>query len=135
MPKNKSLMMLGALLVGAVVVIASMILFIGPLFEHKPTSDVCTKAVAHHTATIQNNKIVPSRTYAKKCDTLTIANNDTITRLMAFGEHEHHIVYDGVNEKRLGPHESFKIELNQTGTYIFHDHYDESVSADFTVTD
>ena len=136
MLKNKPLAVVGTVLVGGVVVILGMIMFIGPLFEKdKSSSTACNHTNASHTAIIQNSKITPEHTFAKKCDTLTIINNDKVTRLMAFGEHENHIVYSGVSERNLSAGQSFTITLDKTGTYLFHDHHEDEVSAEFTVTD
>jgi plastocyanin len=136
MPKNKPLVVLGTVLLGGIIVILAMIMFIGPLFEKdKSASTACSHTNASHTATIQNSKITPEHTYAKKCDTLTITNKDNTSRLMAFGEHENHIVYGGVSEQDLSAGQSFTITLDKTGTYLFHDHHQDEVSAEFTVSD
>jgi hypothetical protein len=52
---------------------------------------------------------------------------------MAFGEHEHHTAYNGIYETTLKQNEGFKVVLNQTGTFRFHDHFDERVAGSFTV--
>jgi plastocyanin len=136
MPKNKPLVVLSSVILGGVGVILAMIMFVGPLFEKdKAAATTCAHTGAPHSANIQNNKILPEHTYAKKCDTLTITNKDTVSRLMAFGQHENHIVYDGISEQGLAAGQSFTVTLDQTGTYLFHDHHDDAVSAEFTVTD
>src|SRR4051812_35144237 len=42
-----------------------------------------------HKVIIQNNKVIPEHTSAKKCDKLIIVNQDDQNRLIAFGQHEH----------------------------------------------
>jgi len=118
------------------VVLVSMYLFVGPLLTKPGTSsnETCKHIGTEHTATIKDNKITPEHIQAKKCDSLVIVNDDTVTRLMAFGQHENHIVYSGHSEERLAQGQSFTVTLTQTGNYLFHDHYDESVNATFTVT-
>lgn len=133
MQNTKSFRFISLVLAAGVLVIAGMIFFVGPLFKKDDTTAKCDSDGTPHVAVIQNAKITPENTQATKCDTLTIKNNDTVTRLMAFGQHENHVAYDGVSEKRLEPGQSLTIKLNQTGTFLFHDHYDESVSANFTV--
>jgi hypothetical protein len=136
MLKDKPLLVLGTILTGGVIVIVAMILFVGPLLASDSSkASECDNTNVEHTAVVQNGKITPSDIHAKKCDILTITNKDTASRLMAFGKHDKHIRYDGVSEKRLSPGQSFTVTLNQAGTYLFHDHYDESVSANFTVTE
>lgn len=127
---------LSSLVIGAVVVILAMFMFIGPLFErNKSDSATCVHTNELHIATIENGKITPEHTYAKKCDTLTITNKDHVMRLIAFGQHEDHVPYNGISEQGLSNGQSFTVTLDQAGSYIFHDHYHESVSAEFTVTD
>jgi plastocyanin len=105
------------------------------LDKSKPTDTVdCQNKKTNHTVTIQNNTMDPAHTDAALCDTLTITNNDDSLRLIAFGEHDSHIAYDGVSEKTLKKGESFTITLNKPGTVIFHDHNQDEVEGDFTVT-
>lgn len=85
-------------------------------------------------ATIKDERVAPLRTEAKICDQLTIVNKDNHTRLIAFGQHDHHIAYDGTEEKLLAQNQSFTITLNQTGEYIFHDHDDDTVRGTFVVS-
>lgn len=134
MIKRKDLLILGLFVLGAATVITSMILFVGPLFEKNPSdAGICKHSITPHTVVIQNNQIAPVHTFAKSCDTLTIVNKDSVTRLLAFGQHDNHIEYGGISEKRLEAGQQFSVTLQQTGTFLIHDHYDESVSAEFTV--
>jgi len=82
---------------------------------------------------IQSDSVKPKNTIAKKCDTLIITNLDNQPRLMAFGQHDSHISYDGISEKLLAQNQSLKITLIKTGTYLFHDHQQDSVAGTFTV--
>ncbi len=93
----------------------------------------CQKTGVAHAVMIQNNVVVPKHTYASVCDTLTITNTDDRIRLLAFGPHENHQVYDGVSEKQLTQGEALTITLNRTGTYEFHDHIGDVAQGDFTV--
>jgi plastocyanin len=87
----------------------------------------------HYAVRIQDEKVIPAVTHAAKCDTLTITNTDAQVRLMAFGEHDDHVSYDGVSERQLGQSQSLTITLVKTGTYIFHDHADDVVQGAFVV--
>ena len=135
MDKRKNIGVVVALLVGGLVVLASMYLFIGPLLVSDSSRSTCTQTKTPHTAVIRDGKIYPNNIQAKMCDTLTVINNDAVTRLMAFGKHEKHSRYDGISEKRLSPGQSLTVSLGQTGAYLVHDHYDEYVSATFTVSE
>ena len=70
---------------------------------------------------------------AKKCDTLTITNKDVKTRVITFGEHDDHKAYDDVTQRKLLKDESFTLTLNETGSFVVHDHEDQKVEAKFFV--
>jgi plastocyanin len=93
----------------------------------------CEQQATQHRIIIQHNTVQPHHTQATLCDTLTITNEDSKLRILAFGRHEHHQAYDGVTEKRLGDSQSLTVTLNQTGTFTFHDHLQEETQGDFTV--
>ena len=82
---------------------------------------------------ISSDKMVPEKTVGKLCDTLTITNSDSQTRLIAFGHHDSHKEYDGVTEKILKQGQSFTVSLNEKGTFTIHDHYKDEVEGSFTV--
>lgn len=86
-----------------------------------------------HLVAIHNDRFVPAQTNAKLCDTLTITNRDAHRRLIAFGQHDSHISYDGVSERLLGQNESLKVALINPGTYLLHDHANEAIKATFLV--
>jgi hypothetical protein len=88
-----------------------------------------------HAIVITNNVVYPSHTDTALCDILTITNQDAKDREIAFGEHTHHVPYNGVTEKLLHHGDSLTVILNQAGTYKFHDHYQDAVAGDFTVAE
>lgn len=94
----------------------------------------CTKTGRDHLVVIKNNQAVPQHTAGNACDRLTITNDDDKIRLMAFGAHDHHRPYDGTTEKVLDKGQSLSVTLDQTGTFKFHDHLDDTVQGTFTVT-
>jgi hypothetical protein len=89
---------------------------------------------ANHAVVIRQAVVTPSHTTAHRCDSLTITNRDDTNRLMAFGVHEHHTPYDGLEEKLLGKNQSLRITLDKTGDFRFHDHLHDEVEGTFTVT-
>lgn len=125
-------------IIGCIVVVA-IVGFISYSFINQPKNPnagiqvVCRTQGVHHEVVIENGVVNPTHTEAKLCDTLTITNNDTAGRLMAFGVHEDHVQYDGVTEQMLHQGDSFTVTLNRSGTYIFHDHIHDEVTGDFTV--
>ncbi len=94
----------------------------------------CESKKTKHTVTIQNDEVSPKNTEASICDVLVITNADDKLRLVAFGQHDRHITYDGVEEENLRKNESITITLNTTGTYTFHDHLQDEVIGEFTVS-
>lgn len=82
---------------------------------------------------IQRNKVLPSHTNAALCGRLTIVNRDDRSRLIAFGVHDSHRPYDGVEERVLSKDQQMTVTLNQSGDFMFHDHFDDAVKGTFTV--
>ena len=99
-----------------------------------PLVSNCKLRYIGHFVAIRNDIATPQHTQAKLCDTLTITNSDNKILLIAFGPPEHHQPYDGVTERLLSNNQSLTITLNQVGTYSFHDHLQDKVTGDFTVT-
>jgi hypothetical protein len=84
---------------------------------------------------IEHNKVTPDHTDANRCDILRIVNKDDMLRLMAFGQHDHHVEYDGISEKPLTQDKSLIVTLNRTGEFRFHDHLHDEVTGTFSVHD
>jgi len=99
----------------------------------KPSVVSCAHTGPTHIVTIRNSKAQPAHTTAKLCDRLTIENEDPRVRLMAFGIHDKHQPYDGMEERALDKDQSLTVILNQVGTFKFHDHLDDSARGTFTV--
>ncbi|MDB5160002.1 MAG: hypothetical protein JWO99_265 [Candidatus Saccharibacteria bacterium] len=93
----------------------------------------CSPHYASHLVTIKDAVVSPENTVASKCDTLTIKNLDDVDRMMAFGVHEMHTPYDGVEERELLGNQEFTITLIQTGSFKFHDHMHDEVAGTFQV--
>jgi hypothetical protein len=89
----------------------------------------------HYTITIRDGKASKTSLNAKKCDTLTITNDDSETREIAFGPHDHHIAYDGVRDRIVHQSESLTVTLIKTGTYHWHDHLHDELEGNFTVAE
>jgi hypothetical protein len=88
-----------------------------------------------HQVTISQAKLSQAHTTAQLCDRLEITNQDSKSRLVAFGKHEHHVTYDGVEERLLKQGEHLTITLDQVGDFTFHDHFQDEVQGFFTVLD
>lgn len=117
-------------LIGAVYALSSQYLRNRPTIESTVT---CTKHGVDHVVVIQNAQLSTTSITARACDTLTITNDDDKLRLIAFGRHDHHINYDGITEELLSNGQSMTVTLNELGTFLFHDHLDDTIRGEFTV--
>jgi hypothetical protein len=93
----------------------------------------CFPNQAVHSVTIENGKVSPNHVDALRCDTLTIINHDSVQRMIAFGLHEKHVPYDGIEVKMLGKDGSLTVTLIQVGSFRFHDHLNDAVQGAFSV--
>jgi hypothetical protein len=93
----------------------------------------CSSHHVSHFVTIKDSVVSPENTVASKCDTLTIKNLDDVDRMVAFGVHEMHTAYDGVEERDLLGNQEFTVTLIQTGSFKFHDHMHDEVAGTFQV--
>ena len=96
-------------------------------------NNMCDVKGAMHHVYIKQNVATPMATSAQLCDQLTIQNNDNVERLLSFGQHDHHVRYDGRTSETLKPGQALTITLVKTGTFRFHDHYDDAVYGTFTI--
>ena len=87
-----------------------------------------------HQVIIKDSRVQPQHTLAKRCDRLKITNLDSYARLIALGPHDHHVSYDGISERLLQPGQSLNLKLGSVASLGFHDHQNEAVHGDFTVS-
>lgn len=134
MRKPKLILVSVAFFIAAILVIFLASIASNKYLNNRPSSVAkCSGKHPNHVVIIQNDVLSPSRTIASHCDTLTIKNSDDKLREIGFGEHDHHTGYNGIYEKILTKNESLTLVLNTTGTYLFHDHYQDSVKGTFNV--
>lgn len=86
-----------------------------------------------HTVTISEGRVDVASVTARVCDKLVIINADSAQRRLAFGEHDHHVAYDGADGRLLGKDDALTLVLTETGQFIFHDHFDSGIQGSFTV--
>jgi cytochrome o ubiquinol oxidase operon protein cyoD len=89
---------------------------------------------AIHVIQLKNNAPSPKHTDAKLCDTIIIVNSDNVVRDLDFGPHDKHEAYAGNTGKTLEPGQNMVLRLTEGGTHEFHDHIQDVISGDFTVT-
>ncbi len=117
-----------------IVVVVGAALALG-LSSGTSTADSCKRTGTAYEITIRDGAVSDTQVHAKRCDTLTITNEDDTIRDIAFGQHDHHVSYDGVSEKVLGKDQSISVTLDRTGSYHWHDHLHDEVEGYFTVID
>lgn len=127
-------MVLGAVILTAVTIFGAIWISHAETRKAEAAYPKCMGNHVVHTATIQDDKVVPQHTVAKRCDTLTIVNLDDQDRIIAFGQHEHHTAYDGVTERYVNQNGKFSVTLVQPGNFRFHDHEQDEVQGTFKVT-
>lgn len=93
----------------------------------------CNGNKDNHVVVIRDDEVRPVLTEANRCDTLTLINEDDKDREITFGTHPQHESYGGLDTIELDGNRPEIITLNETGSFIFHDHLDETVFGRFTV--
>ncbi len=93
----------------------------------------CQEIRAHHTVIISGSTASPVHTDAKLCDNLTFIAQDKVLHDIAFGPHPNHQSYAGELDLLVRKGQNQTITLNQSGTYLFHDHLDPTLTGEFTV--
>ena len=92
------------------------------------TTAECNGSPAHsYTLTFEGKLLLPASISAERCDQLTVSNHDHSEHAIAFGPHEHHTPYPGFQEKDLAHGESTTFRLAKTGTFLVHDHDDDTI--------
>lgn len=88
----------------------------------------------NHIVIIQNNTAAPAHIDAKRCDTLTFLNKDESARHMVFGPHPNYRNYGGEDMIVLDDGRPETITLNESGSFMFHDHMNPSLMGHISIT-
>ena len=133
--KIKTGLIILAVFVGLATLSVLAVQLTSPYLDHTPqqTKTNCPVGRPNHKVVIQNNIVTPAHIDARQCDTLTINNLDDAKRLIAFGQHEKHVAYDGITQKVLTKNKSFTVMLITLGDYKFHDHMHDEIQGTFKV--
>lgn len=92
----------------------------------------CQGQHTNHKVVIRDGQAFPGHIEALYCDTLTFINEDDVVRKITFGTHAEHVKYAGVYSLTVRSRDK-TIILNQSGTYLFHDHNNPDTTGSFTV--
>ncbi len=87
-----------------------------------------------HKIELKDNTASPSHIDAHLCDTLTIINLDDAQREIDFGVHYRHELYAGQSGEIIRAGHNMTIRLTELGTHKFHDHIEDNIVGDFTVS-
>lgn len=99
-------------------------------------TEVCSGQPVHtYRLTFNSRTITPAHITAKRCDELTIINNNDDVVVAALGPHEHHIHYPGFTETPLSHGQTYSFRLSETGSFPLHDHDNDSLRASLIVKD
>jgi len=131
--KKKIILPLLLVLLGAGVLAVAVVGGTKLLDSHTEASASCKTTGRNYVVTIQHDAMKPAALSAQRCDTLTVRNLDAVTREIGFGNHDHHVPYDGVSERVLHEGESLTVTLVKTGQFHYHDHFHDEVAGSFTV--
>lgn len=131
------LLISGALLAVGVAVVTGTVMAARFYFggsDQRSAQSVCLDNSGHERrVAIRDGVVTPAAIMAWRCDRLVITNYDDAKRRLAFGEHDHHVDYDGADGRLLGKDQTLTIVLSEPGEFMFHDHFDEAVHGHFTV--
>lgn len=124
-------------IIAATIVVGVLVFGVAVIFQQNANSSKapCTTVDGkRHDFVIRNSTVTPTDLTAQRCDTLTITNRDNISRTIAFGNHDHHVAYGGIEERELTKDQAVTVTLDQVGEFHFHDHLHDEVEGYFTVT-
>lgn len=85
--------------------------------------------------TYTDNGFEPAAITVKKGTTITVKNESSKQVQFSSAEHPAHRDNTEMNLKTLSPGESGSYTANETGTWGYHDHLDESMTGTVTVTE
>jgi plastocyanin len=131
--KKSNLLLLAFVLAGMGVAFVAVSVGNKLLANQSGALGVCGNSGKTFDVRIKDDHMSPRVFTAHRCDKLTITNLDPTTREIGFGDHENHLLYDGIREKVITQNQHFTITLNQTGTYHFHDHFHDEIAGQFTI--
>lgn len=93
----------------------------------------CQEIHANHKVIIKNKTVTPTHIEAGRCDSLTFINEDDAVHTIAFGSYPEHQTYGGESDMTVRKGYPKTINLNQSGTYLFHDNIEPKITGNFTV--
>lgn len=106
-----------------------------PKTEAAESTTSCRTVGKTHTIAIEGNKFNPQELELKRCDRIKVVNKDSAARLIALGEHDHHIAYPGFEEQSMGGGDSFTFTADKAGKYLIHDHVHDDVEATLSISE
>jgi cytochrome o ubiquinol oxidase operon protein cyoD len=93
----------------------------------------CQGNNSDHTVVIEDSIVRSGHVEAKRCDTLTLKNNDETDRTFIFNMKDSTVSYGGLDEVVVKHGKSKIITLNETGEFSFRDSFDHGTMGSFSV--
>lgn len=98
------------------------------------STGACQGNNANHTVIIKDARITEQTIEARRCDTLTIVNEDGTNREFMFSTNGLAASYGGVYDVAVRADRYKVITLNELGTFNFYDSTDNGIAGTFIVT-
>lgn len=122
------------LFVGVLVLVATATLVaegFGRAFVRTSTTSgsTCDQAGRRIEVRVTNDGFQPAEIAAKVCDTIVFQNKSNDYIEIALGNHNHHLKYPGLTQGVTASGEEKILVLSQKGTYLVHDHLNDSHQA------
>lgn len=93
----------------------------------------CANLGQTHVLQITTKGFNPKQLEMKRCDQVQFVAADGHNHELAFGTHNHHLGYPGYTEHLLKSGTGETITLSKTGSYLIHDHLNDTLKALVTI--
>lgn len=124
-----SLASVGLVVIGATITLARH------LEAEKVSEAPCKTKVGTEEIHISSSGFKPANLSVKLCTDVVFISDDSHPHLPAYGEYDHHLDPSGFSEKILiSPGDSNGVTINQPGNWPFHDHLNQDLTGNLTVT-
>ena len=101
---------------------------------HAHVDDHCHGSPSRsHTVVFSETAVSPAELSVKRCDAVVIKNELPENLIPAIGTHENHQHYPGFSEQLVSPGQSYTFRAARAGSYVVHNHNDDTQKAVLTV--
>lgn len=97
------------------------------------TAQLCKNAGIRHQLSIKGGVFEDPDISVRRCDMLTIINQDKDSYMLAFGSQDRHQDYPGFDSQLVASGEAITIDAIKEGSYTIHDHKLDKARLQLTV--